>query len=75
MIAVLLEQELVRHAGNVIADDDVTGNGEGKLLMIGRHGIEFAKIEVEKMLEAFDGAIAVFGNDGIVVEIIGEELF
>ena len=74
MIAVLLEQELVRHAGNVIANDDVTRNGEGKLLMIGRHGIEFAKIEVEKMLQAFDGAIAVFGNDGIAVEIIGEEL-
>ena len=75
MVAVLLEQELVRHAGNVIANDDVTRNGEGKLLMIGRHGIEFAQVEMEKMLEAFDGAVAVFGNDRIAVEIIGEELF
>ena len=74
MIAVLLEQELVRHAGNVIANDDVTRSGEGKLLMIVRHGIEFAQIEMEKMLEAFDGAVAVLGNDRIAVEIIGEEL-
>jgi len=74
MIAVLLEQELIRHACNVIANDDVTRNGQGELLVIGRHGIEFAKIEVEKVLEAFDGAIAVFSNDRIAVEIIDEEL-
>lgn len=75
MIAVLLEEKLVSHTGDVVADQDVTGDAESLLFMIGRHGVALVEIEMEKAFEALDGVVAVFGDDRLCVDAVDEKLF
>ena len=53
----------------------MAGYGDGKLLVIGRHGVWLGEIETEELFEAGDGSVAIFGDDGMAVKIGDEELF
>ena len=75
MIAILLQQELVGHAGDVIANDDVTSDGERGLLVIGRHGTQFLEIKIKKLRKAIDRTVAIFGDDWIAIEIRNQKTF
>src|SRR5215475_445603 len=74
MIAVLFEEKQVGHAGDVIADDDVAGNNEGLLFVVGRHGIGFGEKETEQLFQAFDRMVAVVGDERVGIEMGNEEL-
>ena len=73
MVAVLLEEKVIGHTGNVVADDDMARNDKGLLFVVRRHGIAFAEKKMEKSLETFDGVVAVFGDDRMGVEMGNEE--
>ena len=74
MIAILLQQKLVGHAGDVIANDDMTGNGEGLLFVIGRHRFRVAEVETKEARETFDGMIAIACNRRVAIEIYSQEM-
>ena len=75
VIAILLEEKLVGHAGDVVADHDVTRDTERLLFMIGRHGAALGEKEMEEPLKACDRVVAVFGDDRMCVNARDEELF
>ena len=75
MVAVLSQEKLVGHAGDVIADDNVARNDEGLFLVIWRHGAAVSEKEMEKSLQTLNGVVAVFGDDRMRVQVSDEELF
>jgi hypothetical protein len=75
MVAILFQQELIGHARDVIANHDVAGNGQRELFVVGRHRFEFAQVKMKKTRQAFDGLIAIAGNDRVAIEICDQEVF
>ena len=65
MVAVLLEEKLIGHSGNVVAHHDVARDTLGLLFVVGRHGAGFAEKKVEKAVQALDGMVAIFGDDRV----------
>ena len=74
MIAILLQQKLIGHAGDVIANDDMTGIGEGLLFVIGRHRFQLAQIKMKEVRETLDGVIAIACNRRVAIEIDSQEV-
>ena len=74
MIAVLLEEKLVGHAGDVIADDDMARDGEGFLFVVRRHGFTLGEVEMKESFQTFDGLVAVFGDERVSIKMSDEEL-
>ena len=75
MFVMPAKKELVGHAGDVVADHDVTRDTERLLFMIGRHGAALGEKEMEEPLKACDRVVAVFGDDRMCVNARDEELF
>ena len=75
MVAVLPKEKLISHAGDVIAGDDMAGNGAGEIFVVGRHGVAFAEEEMEKACEAFNGVVTIFGNDRMGVNVSDQKSF
>lgn len=64
---------MVGHAGDVVADDNVTGSGSSHFFVGGRHGAGCGEVVVEEFFEAADGTVAVFGNSCVIVDVGKEE--
>src|SRR5215813_5761771 len=75
MIAILLEKEVISHAGDVVADHSVARNAASSLLVIRRHGVALGEEKVKKPLEARNGVVAVFGDNRMSIQMGDEELF
>lgn len=67
------EQVVVGHAGDVVADDDVARFAASGFLVRRRHGVRSVEVEEEKFLEAADGAVTVFGDGGMIVDVLEEK--
>src|SRR5882762_6969142 len=63
------KKELVGHAGDVIANDDVARFRLRKLLMGSRHRTVVAEVVDEKFLQTLHGAVAVLGDGGMLVDM------
>ena len=74
MFVMAAEKELIGHAGNVIAYDDVTQLRVGELFVRGRHGARRVEVVHKEFLEAAHGAVAVFGDGGMIVDVLEEEV-
>src|SRR5262252_767447 len=74
MLVILPKQELVGHAGNIIAHDDMTRIAASHLLKGIGHRAQLLQIESKKLFEAMDGALAVFGNHRMIVNVREQEL-
>jgi len=75
MFVMLAKQKLVGHAGNVIAHDDMARVAACHLLKRFGHGARLLEIESKKLFEAMDGAVAVFGNHRMIINVREQELF
>ena len=75
MLLVLAKQELVGHPCNVIANDDVPGFCAGRFFMRGRHGAGRIEVVDKKLFERTDGAIPVFRDRGVIVDVLEEKTF
>jgi len=75
MFLVLAKQKLVGHSGDVIAYDDVAGFRAGRLFMRSGHGTRRIEVIEKELLEAADGTVAVFGDGGVIVDVLEEEAF
>jgi len=73
VFAVLAEQKAVGHAGNVIANREVTRFGAGGFFVGFGHGAGSFEIEDEKLFETADGTVAVFGDGWRFVNMREEE--
>ena len=73
MFLVLAKQKLVGHSGDVVAYDDVAGFCAGRFFVRGRHRARRIEIVQKKLFEAADGAVAVFGDGGMVVNMLEEK--
>jgi len=73
MLLVLAKQELVGHPGDVIAHDKVPGFCARRFFMRGRHGAGRIEVVDQKLFEATDRAIPVFGDGGVVVDVLEEK--
>src|SRR5256884_3270751 len=63
------KKELVGHAGNVIADDDVADFPQGQFFIGSRHRAGTARVVNEKLFQTLHGAVAVLSDGGMVVDI------
>ena len=75
MFAVLAQQELVRHSRHVIADRDVPRFHTHQLLMRCGHGARRTQVIVKEFFQSAHGAVAVFGDDRLLVHMRKEEPF
>ena len=75
MLVILPKQKLVSHAGNVIAHHDMTRVAASHVFKGIRHGARLLQIESKKLFEAMDGALAVFGDHRMIVNVREQELF
>lgn len=75
MLLVLAKQELIGHAGDVIANDDVTGFCVGRFFVRDGHGARSIEVKGKKLMEAAHGAVAVFGDGGMIVDVLEQEAF
>jgi len=66
--AALAQQEVVGHAGDVVADDAVARRVAGLLGVLGRHLVRMIEEESKQLVEGDDGAVAVFGDGGFGIE-------
>lgn len=73
MFLVLAKQELVSHSGDVIAHDEVPGFCASGFFMRGRHRAGRIEVVDKKPFEATDRAISVFGDGGVVVDVLEEK--
>src|SRR5258708_30600241 len=73
MVVRLGKKELVGHARNVIAHDDVPRFFLRKLFIGGGHRPVMAQVVNEKLLQALHGAVTILGNGGMIVDVREEE--
>ncbi len=73
MFVMLAKKELIGHAGNVIADDDVARFHLRKFLIGSRHRAVAARVVNEKLFQTLHGAVAVLGDGGMVVDVSKKE--
>ena len=71
----LTEQEMVGHAGDVIADDAVARLAQGELSVLRRHTLGVLEIKREKRVERGYRAVAVFDDRWLRIEPGEEEAF
>src|SRR6266550_971609 len=75
MFVMPAQKELVGHAGDVIANDDVACFHLREFFIGSRHRAVRSQIVGEKLLETVHGAFAVLGNDRMVVDMCEEDAF
>jgi len=73
MLLVFAKQELVGHPRDVIANDDVPGFCASRLFMRRGHGAWRIQVVQKKLFEAADRAVTVFGNRGMIVDVLEEK--
>src|SRR6202789_4575766 len=73
--AALAQQEVVGHAGDVVADDAVARRVAGLLGVLGRHLVRMIEEESKQLVEGGDGAVAVFGDGRFGIEAGKKEAF
>src|SRR5260370_36304457 len=72
MFAMLAKKELICHAGDVIANDDVPRFRLRKFFIRSGHRARTARVVNEKLFQTPHRAVAVLGDGGIVVDM-GEQ--
>jgi len=73
MLLMAAKEELIGHAGDVIADDDVARLRLRQLLVGRRHRAGRAEVIHEEFLEAAHGAVAIFGDGRVIVNVCEQE--
>src|SRR6266436_1054086 len=73
MFVMLAKKKLIGHAGNIIANDDVPRFLLRKVFIGGGHRPVAAQVVNEKLFQALHGAVAVFGDGGMIVNVREEE--
>ena len=73
MFLVLAKQKLVGHAGDVVAYDDVASFCAGRIFVGWRHRTRRIVIVQKKLFETAYRTVAVFGDGGVVVNVLEEE--
>ena len=73
MFVMAAKEELIRHACNVIADDDVARLGLRKVFVGRWHRAGRAEVVHEEFLEAAHGAVAIFGDGRVIVNVCEQE--
>ncbi len=71
----MAQQEMVGHAGDVVADDAVARRLAGLFGILGRHALGMLEEESKKLIEGGDGAVAILGDGGFGIEMGKEEAF
>src|SRR6516225_6967705 len=74
VLVILPKQELVGHASNIIAHDDMTRIAVSHLFEGIGHGAQLLQIESKKLFKAMDRALAVFGNHRMIVNVREQKL-
>src|SRR5713101_854059 len=69
MFVMPAKKELVGHAGDVIANDDVPRLHLGKLFIGGRHRAGSCQVIGEELFHTFYRAVAVLGDGGMVIDM------
>jgi len=67
------KEELIGHAGDVIADDDVARLDLRNVFIGRRHRPGRAEVIHEEFLEAAHGAVAIFGDGRVIVNVCEQE--
>jgi len=75
MLLVLAKQELIRHSSDVIADDDVTRFRAGRFFVRDGHGARSIEVIGKELMEGAHGAVAVFGDRRVIVDMLEQEAF
>ena len=75
ILLVLLEDEVVGHAGNVVADDAGQGLARGLLLIVGREGGAIRHPEGEEFADYALGGIFFGFESGAEIEIFVKKFF
>lgn len=75
MLLMLAKQELIGHSSDVIANDDVAGFRLDQIFVRRGHGPRGLEIVRKKFFEAAHGAVAVFADGGVIVDMPKEEVF
>src|SRR5260370_17420482 len=73
MFVMLAKKELVGHAGNVIADDDVARLQLRKFFIGSGHRAGSCQEMGEELFETLYRAVAVLGDGGMVVDVSEKE--
>ncbi len=73
MLVMAAKKELIGHAGNVIADDDVARFRLCVFLIGSWHRAERTEVIIKKFFQAAYGMVAVLGNGGMIVDVSEEE--
>lgn len=73
MLLVFAEEELIGHARDVIANDDIARFREDRFFVRRGHGAGRIEVVQEKFLEAAEGTVAVFGDGRMIVDVLEEE--
>jgi hypothetical protein len=67
MVVMVAQKELIGHAGDVIADDDVARFHPRKFFVESGHRAGSTEIEGKKLFETVHGVVAVLGDGGMAV--------
>src|SRR5437870_11706870 len=73
MLAMLAQQELIGHSGNIIANDDMARLAPREFFVRGRHGARFRQVVSEKLFQTLHGAVAVLGDCRMIVDVSKQE--
>jgi len=73
MLVMAAQKELIGHTGDIIADNDVARLGLRNVFVERRHRAGRAEVIHEEFLEAAHGAVAIFGNGGMIVDMSEQE--
>ena len=65
---VLAQEEMIGHAGDVIADDAMARMARGELSMLRRHALGMFDVKSEERVERGHGAVAVFDDRWLRIE-------
>src|SRR5580658_2487151 len=67
-LGVLAEQELIGHAGDVVADDSMRSFDLYLARVVWWHGVGMIDVVGEELFERGDGARAILHDGGMIVE-------
>ena len=75
MLGVLADQELIGHTSDVVAHHDVARRRLREFFVRRRHRFGHGNVITEKLFKAADGAVAVFSDRRMIVDVSEEEAF
>src|SRR5690349_21205629 len=73
MLMMLAKEKLIRHSRDVVASDDVARVCLHRFLVRSRHRARRGQIIRKKLFQTFHGAVAVFGNGRVIVDMSKQE--